>query len=79
MARESKSARALSRGRAEKAILPSHRKEFVPYLMPEERNSEGTPQKAAGPWGDERLSDLEIKWKHDKSGLFLPKPTLISL
>lgn len=52
---------------------------FVPYLMPEKRNSAGAPGKAAGPLGAERLSDLEIKWKHDKSGLFLPKPTFITL
>lgn len=52
---------------------------FVPCLMAGERNSAGAAGKAAGPWGAERLSDLEIKWKHDKSGLFLPKPTFITL
>lgn len=79
MASESKSAHALSRGRSEKAILPSPHEEFVPYLMPEKKDSEGAKSKAAGPLGNERLSDLEIKWKHDKSRLFLPKPTLITL
>lgn len=65
--------------RAPRDTSPSSSEGFVPYLMPEERNSAGAPGKAAGPLGAERLSGLEIKWKHDKSGLFLPKPTFITL
>lgn len=75
---ESESARHRREG-THRQHPPSSWEGFVPYLMPEERNSAGAPGKAAGPLGAERLSDLEIKWKHDKSGLFLPKPTFITL